>query len=150
MSGMWSASRKPKQEADSLAHWGLNTAKFLYEAGPPQGAPGAAGGAEAGAGAAALGRMLLVEGGYMPLTAALLAAAGAGEEVPQGMMLTPQVRRWAGGGGRAAWPECGTGVGGRAGRGTGSVGAAEAVSCGDTGRWVAPAGTNGAWPYTQL
>ncbi|PNW81385.1 hypothetical protein CHLRE_07g353700v5 [Chlamydomonas reinhardtii] len=91
MSGMWSASRKPKQEADSLAHWGLNTAKFLYEAGPPQGAPGAAGGAEAGAGAAALGRMLLVEGGYMPLTAALLAAAGAGEEVPQGMMLTPQV-----------------------------------------------------------
>eukprot|EP00198_Chlamydomonas_reinhardtii_P012706 XP_001702043.1 predicted protein [Chlamydomonas reinhardtii] len=31
------------------------------------------------------------QGGYMPLTAALLAAAGAGEEVPQGMMLTPQV-----------------------------------------------------------
>ncbi|KAG2434402.1 hypothetical protein HYH02_012414 [Chlamydomonas schloesseri] len=91
MSGMWAASRKPKQEADSLAHWGLNAAKFLYEAGPPQG-PGAGGGGGGGApGAAALGRMLLVEGGFMPLTAGLLAAAGAGEEVPQGMMLTPQV-----------------------------------------------------------
>ncbi|KAG2495005.1 hypothetical protein HYH03_006938 [Edaphochlamys debaryana] len=74
LASMWHASRKPNRDSESLVHWGLNATKLLTEA-ANSGAPGP-------------GRALMLSAGFLDLAPQLL---GWSDEVPQGIMLTPQM-----------------------------------------------------------